>query len=152
MTIATLLAAALVYTNAEHVSLVPDKSPPAPGVKLTYSGSIKPSDLTADDSSVRSFRIQFLVTEHTASGGCNVAWVLEEGSGNPRWAWPQRFGTITFNRSIQPASQVITVTATASPDDISADTTITAAPSRKSSRTRRTGFSSAGATAPQLDM
>jgi peroxiredoxin len=97
----TFLVAALSTSSSECLSLAADKTPPAAGVKLTYSGSLKPSDLNADDSSVRSFRIHFLVTELTASGGCNIAWVLEEGSGNPRWAWPQRFGTIPFNRSIQ---------------------------------------------------
>src|SRR5262245_6494357 len=75
-----MLVAALQATTLESVPL-PDKSPPPAGLRLSYSGSLKSSDPTVDDSSARSFRIHFLVTEQTASGGCNIAWVLEEGSG-----------------------------------------------------------------------
>lgn len=78
--------------------------PPAAGLRLTYSGKLQPANPTGDDSSARSFRLSYLVTEVTATGGCRVAWVLDEGAGTPRWSWAQRFGTVPLNNSFAPTS------------------------------------------------
>jgi peroxiredoxin len=77
---------------------------PAAGLRLTYSGKLQPTNPTGDDPPARSFRLSFLVTEVTATGGCRVAWLLEEGAGTPRWSWAQRFGTMPLNRSLATTS------------------------------------------------
>jgi peroxiredoxin len=98
-TLATLVTGSSTASGL-LISRGADKSPPAAGVTLTYSGTIRATDPTADERPVRSFRIHFLVTE-VSPGGCKIAWVLEEGSGSPRSTWPQRFGSMTFNRALQ---------------------------------------------------
>lgn len=89
--------------NAAEFQSAPMK-PPAAGLRLTYSAKLQPTNPTGDDTSARSFRLSYLVTEVTATGGCRVAWILDEGAGAPRWSWVQRFGTVPFNRSFAATS------------------------------------------------
>jgi peroxiredoxin len=98
----TLIAAAALGAAAIDTAAL-DKNAPNAGFHASYSGTLRPSD-PGDQGSERSFRIHFLVTESIAGGASSVAWVLEDRSGNPRAAWPQRFGTVTFNRSLQPSN------------------------------------------------
>ncbi len=78
--------------------------PPAVGLRLTFAGKLAAQDADNDAGSAQTFRVTFVVTEATASGGRRAAWVLEDQGGGPRVAWTQRFGLVTLNQALQPAS------------------------------------------------
>ncbi len=69
------------------------------GLSLTYAGKLQAVN-SDDDSSARSFTLNFIVTEITPTGGCRLAWILKEGAGRPRLSWAQRFGTVPVNKSL----------------------------------------------------
>jgi peroxiredoxin len=98
------LAAPLTMAAHPRTTSGSDAKPPAAGLKLSYSGTLRETDPSADDRPLRSFRIHFLATEITPAGGCQLAWVLEEEAGTPRWMWAQRFGSVAFNKSLQATS------------------------------------------------
>src|SRR5262245_6795379 len=98
------LLSSVIVTLAVGLTTVPQSAGLSAGTRLTYSGTLRPADGADDTTAVRAFRIHFIVSELTPTGAGSLAWVLEEGNGGPRWSWPQRFGSVQFNRSLQPTS------------------------------------------------
>ncbi len=78
--------------------------PPAVGLRLVFAGKLAASDADNDAGSAQTFRLTFVVTEATAGGGCRAVWVIEDQGSGPRIGWPQRFGLVTLNQSMQPTS------------------------------------------------
>ncbi len=71
---------------------------PAPGQQCLVVGKLQPVTLSEVLPAIKEFRIQFTVLRANPDEGWQVAWLVEELTGRPRWYWHQRFGILRLLR------------------------------------------------------
>jgi len=69
--------------------------------ELRYSGSLTRLSRDAEGQTVKRFSLYCLVTPQEG-GGHRIGYLLDE-RGNGGWAWPERFGNLTFNERHEPS-------------------------------------------------
>ncbi len=72
---------------------------PVPGQRLIVQGELSPVTLSEVLPPVKTFRVHFTVLRANPDAGWEIAWLIEELTGQPRWYWHQRFGVLQLDRS-----------------------------------------------------
>lgn len=73
-------------------------------VELRYSGTLEPTGRDAPAAPVKRFTLYCLVTPRPA-GGRDLAYLIDERGGSG-WSWPERFGSIRFDRTHSPGGEL----------------------------------------------
>ncbi|MBI3865898.1 MAG: redoxin domain-containing protein [Planctomycetia bacterium] len=74
----------------------------APAVELRYTGALSKAARAADETPVKRFNLFCAVIREPDAGRRLVYQVNERGGGT--WAWPERFGALTFDKNHKPTA------------------------------------------------